>query len=51
MKLSTLASKLDLEFRIAKSSENLFERAITKLFETYGISSEYCEDELLLQAG
>lgn len=25
--------------------------AITKLFETYGISCEYCEDELLLEAG
>ena len=25
--------------------------AITELFETYGISCEYCEDELLLEAG
>ena len=25
--------------------------AVTELFETYGISCEYCEDELLLEAG
>ncbi len=25
--------------------------AVTELFETWGINSEYCEDELLLQAG